>query len=143
MSDDSLVIEAFDSRVKRREERREFFKSMSGVAAMAGGLGLMSSQAAAQTAPPAPPSDNDILNFALNLEYLEAQFYSFATTGSGLPSSLLGGTGTRGEATGGRQVPFTDPVVARYAREIANDERLHVTFIRNTLGRPEPVVANE
>ena len=46
----------------------------------------------------------------------------------------MGGTGTRGEATGGRQVPFTDPVVARYAREIANDERLHVTFIRNTLG---------
>ena len=130
MSDDSLVIEAFDSRVKRREERREFFKSMTGVAAMAGGLGLMSSQAAAQTA----PTDNDILNFALNLEYLEAQFYSFATTGSGLPSSLLSGTGTRGEATGGRQVVFTDPVVGQYAREIAADERAHVMFIRTTLG---------
>jgi len=129
MSDDSLVIEAFDSRVKRREERREFFKSMTGVAAMAGGLGLMSSQAAAQTAPPV----NDILNFALNLEYLEAQFYSFATTGSGLPSSLLGGTGTRGEATGGRQVIFTDPVVGQYAREIAADERAHVAFLRTTL----------
>jgi hypothetical protein len=84
----------------------------------------------AQTA----PTDADILNFALNLEYLEAQFYTFAVFGTGLSASLLSGTGTRGEATGGRRVNFTDPVVRQYAVEIAQDERAHVEFLRTALG---------
>jgi hypothetical protein len=79
-------------------------------------------------------SDADILNFALNLEYLEAQFYAFAVTGAGLPNSSLTGTGTQGAVTGGRQVAFNDPVVAQYAREIAQDEIAHVNFLRQALG---------
>jgi hypothetical protein len=79
-------------------------------------------------------TDGDILNFALNLEYLEAQFYAFAAFGTGLPGNLLTGTGTQGAVTGGRQVSFTDPVVANYAREIATDERQHVAFLRSALG---------
>lgn len=91
------------------------------------------------TATPTPtPStaitDADILNFALNLEYLEAQFYVFAATGSGLASNLLDGVGTQGQATGGRRVAFQDPLVAQYAREIAFDERNHVAFLRDALG---------
>ncbi len=89
--------------------------------------------------PPPPPgptavTDVDILNFALNLEYLEAQFYSYAVNGAALPDSLLGGTGTRGQVVGGKQVPFQDPIVAQYAREIAADERNHVAFLRSALG---------
>lgn len=80
------------------------------------------------------PSDADILNFALNLEYLEAQFYVYAAFGEGLPDSILSGTGTRGEVIGGRKVNFTDPVVRQYAVEIAQDERDHVEFLRKALG---------
>jgi hypothetical protein len=79
-------------------------------------------------------SDGDILNFALNLEYLEAQFYAFAATGAGLPANLLTGTGTQGAVTGGRAVTFTDTVVRQYANEIAADERAHVAFLRTALG---------
>ena len=39
----------------------------------------------------------DILNFALNLEYLEAEFYTYATTGKSITSF---GIGTKGSANG-------------------------------------------
>jgi hypothetical protein len=85
--------------------------------------------AEAQTA----PADNDVLNFALNLEYLEAQFYYMASYGTALPNSILTGSGQQGALTGGRQVTFTDPAVRAYAREIADDERAHVEFLRLAL----------
>lgn len=132
MADD--LVQAFDNRVERRNERRAFFRTMAGGAvALTGGLMLtgINSAAEAQTA---APTDADILNFALNLEYLEAQFYMYAATGSGLPANLLTGTGTQGSVVGGRRVTFTDPVVSQYAQEIAADEVAHVTFLRNQLG---------
>ncbi len=135
---EALVLANFDSRVARREGRRQFFRAAglmaggaAGVMALnAGGAGLMASANAATAA----ISDGDILNFALNLEYLEAQFYSFATTGHGLPASLLTGTGHQGVVIGGAQVPFTDKVVKAYANEIARDEMEHVAFLRAALG---------
>jgi hypothetical protein len=80
------------------------------------------------------PSDASILNFALNLEYLEAEFYVRGATGEGLPDNLVGGTGTPGEVSGGRQVDFRSPLVKNIAREIAADERAHVEFLRKALG---------
>lgn len=132
MPDATDLIEAFDARVERRSERREFFRTFAGATAIAGGLFL--SHAPLAYGQTAAPTDADILNFALNLEYLEAQFYAFAATGAGLANNMLTGTGTQGAVIGGRKVNFTDPVVSQYAQEIAQDEIAHVNFLRAQLG---------
>ena len=131
MADQELMLEVLEERAKRREDRRAFVQNLGAYAATGIGVAAatLSSKAFAQTV-----SDADILNFALNLEYLEAQFYSFAVNGTGLPNGSLTGTGTQGAVTGGRQVTFTDPLVAQYAREIAQDEIAHVNFLRAALG---------
>ncbi|MBW4330476.1 ferritin-like domain-containing protein [Stakelama sp. CBK3Z-3] len=132
MDDTTDMMEALETRAKRREERRNFFRAFGTASALAGGFALTAKTNPAHAQ--STPSDADVLNFALNLEYLEAQFYAYAATGSGLSSSLLDGSGTAGSATGARQVTFTDPAVAQFAREIAADERAHVAFLRDALG---------
>ena len=141
MSKTDLIMDALDQRVERRNERRNFFKLGGGFAVGAVGgavLGACSSSsdtAIAQNPPAGAVNlDVEILNFALQLEYLEAQFYSFAAFGTGLPQSSLSGAGTQGAVIGGRQVAFSDPLVRRYANEIAADEIAHVNFLRTALG---------
>jgi len=142
MNQHHLIAEVFERQAKRRDQRRKFLQYAGGGVAAIAGSALLSacggdnkSDNYSLTATPAPViGDGDILNFALNLEYLEAQFYVYATTGAGLDQSQLGGTGTQGAVTGGRKVAFTDRVVAQYANEIAGDERAHVAFLRSALG---------
>nr|WP_315597229.1 ferritin-like domain-containing protein [uncultured Cupriavidus sp.] len=136
--DAAAFIDMFDRRAARRLQRRQFFRNAGGL-----GLGLVGGTIISAcgggdggnaSASPTAPTDTEILNFALNLEYLEAQFYTYATTGSGLPAGMLTGVGTQGAVTAGQQVPFQDAVVKAYANEIANDEREHVAFLRTALG---------
>ena len=153
MIDSDLLLNVLDASERRRAARRSFLRTAGAASVVAGGGALLSACSGnnsgtatptptptdTATATPTPAStdvlkDQDTFNFALNLEYLEAQFYAVAVTGAGLPAALLTGTGTPGGVTGGRQVAFTDPVVAQYAREIAADEVAHVAFLRSVLG---------
>ena len=77
-------------------------------------------------------TDADILNFALNLEYLEAEFYLRAATGQGLSAADIGAN--PGVVTGGSQVSFPNATLQQYAFEIAQDELNHVRFLRQALG---------
>lgn len=83
--------------------------------------------------------DIAILNFALNLEYLEGNFYSCAAFGYPLNGSLIGGgpvaTGCNGKA-------LLSPETMALAEEIAKDEIAHVKFLRTALGAaavPQPI----
>lgn len=101
--------------------------SAAALAALAtGGVATMSNPAAAA---PAPANDVDILTFALNLEYLEAEFYLRAI-GQRLGAADVSGTGTQGTVTGGTPVPFKSPAIQQYAQRIAIDEQAHVRFLR-------------
>ena len=77
-------------------------------------------------------TDADYLNFALNLEYLEAEFYLRAATGAGLG---IGDTSNQTSlTTGGSQVPNLTTLQKAYIYEIAQNELDHVRFLRSALG---------
>lgn len=135
-----MVVDLIDRSAENGHDRRNFLKAAGiGGLAVAGGAAMVGASperaaAAGDAVTAAAPSDSAVLNFALNLEYLEAQFYSFAVRGRGLPASQTDGTGTMGGVIGGHQVPFKSRLLRRYAEEIAGDEIAHVTFLRSALG---------
>jgi len=142
-------MEQLQDFIRRGLSRRKFLAGAgcSGTAAAFTLAGCGGSRISTSTPPPTTPTtpavtDADILNFALNLEYLEAEFYLRATTGSGLSTTDAGGANA-GIVTGGSQVPFVTPAIQQYAVEIANDELAHVRFLRSALGTaavPRPAI---
>ena len=75
--------------------------------------------------------DADVLNFALNLECLEAQFYSCAVYGQPLSDEL---TGYGPQPIGCQAANFTNDDLYSIAMDVANNEIAHVNYLRTALG---------
>ncbi len=136
---------------KKGVSRRNFLAGASAVGAasvLAGcsNNGTIITTPTTPTTPTAPTyTDADILNFALNLEYLEAQFYLYAATGAGLSSTDTGGSSATvtvpmsaatasAPAAANTKVPGLTPLQQDIINEIAYDEQQHVRFLRSALG---------
>ena len=126
-----------------RLSRRNFLASLSVVTGSAAAFSIAGCSSSSVTpTPPAPAptptptptptlSMVDLLNFALNIEYLGASFYLYITTGNGLSSADLGAGA--GDIPGIPKVNFTNPAVTAVAQELAADEVKHVQFLRATI----------
>ena len=114
-------------------DRRRFLRKI-GIASAAVMAGAAVSKA--QTTTPPAVTDAQILTFALNLEYLEAEFYTVATTGEYIDKAVgitITGTGTPGPTSGGQQVELFTTGLLPLIQEVAADEQAHVKLIRGAL----------
>ena len=121
-------IVAFERSVAQLSRRR-FMGGLTGAVALAAGVGLVDvSTAFAQTVTPAIP---DVLNFALNLEYLEANLYSIVTTGNPISASLMGPT--PGTIVGSPGKLTLDATTLALFQALANDEINHINDLRSAI----------
>ncbi len=129
MSKKELLERIVDSPVDRRKFMKRAGATGLGVAAMTmmgGSLGKLNA---------ATVTDADIVNFALNLEYLEAEFYLMATFGTTLVrSGVISAADTTGPTTGGSMVNFHGANSAFVATALRVDEVAHVKYLRAALG---------
>lgn len=127
-----LVAENRSSKLLNR--RRMLAGLGLGAAAGAAGLGLAgctTSGTVNVAGPSTTPSVVDILNFALNLEYFEAAYYSVLVTGSGLSASIMGSN--PGTVTGGAKVTFKYSGIANIAANLMAEEIQHVQFLQSAI----------
>lgn len=105
---------------------------LAGAAMLGGRLGSSMQRVEAATA----VDDADILNFALNLEYLEAEFYAMATYGATLVQlGVITAAEESGPTTGGNKVPnFASSPMATVATALRENEIDHVLYLRAALG---------
>ena len=115
----------------RRQALRTFSAGLVGIGAALSGCADLIPQDLGLALTPSPLTDPPVFNFALNLEYLEAEYYQRGVNGVGLAPALIGPS--PGPVIGGRQVQFQTPYVREFLAEIAEDELNHVRFLRQTI----------
>jgi hypothetical protein len=127
-----------DEVLSKASNRRQLIKSLGIASATATTSGSLSKL----SADPSTPTPEDVVQFALNLEYLEAEFYSIATTGKTLEERgyEIWGVGEPGNAPGPTKtrfgaVDFCDREfdTGAIALDIAADEIAHVQVLRKAL----------
>src|ERR1700677_2287520 len=130
-----------DEVVYASPNRRSFLKTIAAASAGVGALSMAGlTPAHAQTS-----TEIEVLKFALNLEYLESEFYTYAIYGRGIETFGIGVSGEAnganpaggGETIGGKQLSFNNAaqvLSAQIAAEIGADERAHVVLLRSALG---------
>lgn len=115
------------------DSRRAFFGLGSAEAALATVGAIAASAAipvgAAAEAQSLSANDTDILNFALNLEYLETEYYLRGVIGTTADEAFR--TNLGGAVRGGRKVTFSTPVHDGLFRNITANEFKHVSFLRS------------
>ncbi|MGI4757417.1 MAG: ferritin-like domain-containing protein [Janthinobacterium lividum] len=132
ISEEQLITDrnllAFE-RTLQRLNRRSFLSAFASAAVVGSFGAIATSSADAQST--ATPSVADVLNFALNLEYLEVNFYMIAATGSGLPAAAMGTA--PGALTGSPGKLPLDATTLALALALAQDEMNHVMLLRSTI----------
>ncbi len=118
---------------KDSPDRRSFVRRVGLASVVAGSAVSLRPQTPSHAA-----SDVDLLNFALNLEYLTAEFYTVATTSRTVDQYgvvINEGAGVLGVTSGGGLVPFdgNDYRVHHMAEELALAERTHVSVLQNAI----------
>lgn len=115
-------------------DRRRFFKR-AGTAGLAMAATTMLGGSIEKLSATTTLTDLDIVNFALNLEYLEGEFYSVATFGATLQErGIIPSSAVSGPTTGGKMVSFGGSPIAYLASALRKDEQEHVLFLRKALG---------
>jgi hypothetical protein len=133
MIDETQIESSILQQMTNRMSRRAF-----GQKAVAAGVGLAAAGAMTsfgRGVDAATITDVDILNFALNLEYLEAEFYTIVTTGQTISQAGIGvtGVGAQGPTLGGAKIPLSRGLMSLMV-ELAADEQAHVKLLRGALG---------
>ena len=133
---------------QRGGDRRHFLKGVGLTGLGLAGSNLFATAAKAQSTG-LTAVDVEVLNFALNLEYLEAEFYTKAVYGLTIEEVGIGvdGVGKQGRTTGGKKVAlegresyFNEHTefsgrLFDIAVQITYDEQTHVKLLRTILGK--------
>jgi hypothetical protein len=145
--DPAATVDKLNKIAAGRALNRRHFITALGMTGAAAGAGLMSGCNATTTplvVSTAGAGQVNILNFLLNLEYLQATFYSYLTQGADLSSTL---TANSGAITGAPAALAVGGLINQQTLDLLNevyfDEKNHVSSLLTILGSsavPRPAI---